>query len=178
MSDYDQLLSKSKEDLEAIAVQFGDFTAEVAATKTREELIAAISGTPVLEEKPSKPAAKRTTKKKAEAKTEDAPAAEEKPKKEVKKAAAKKTTAKASKKTEEKTEEKPEEKVEEAASEKPAKTTSKAKKTPAKKTSKKKEEANISIEEMLNTAWKLFAKYFSPAETGIKQALVDKYWKS
>ena len=152
MSDYDQLLSKSKEDLEAIAVQFGDFTAEVAATKTREELIAAISGTPVPEEKSSKPAAKRTTKKKAEAKTEDAPAAEEKPKKEVKKAAAKKTTAKASKKTEEKsevkTEEKPEEKVEEAASEKPAKTTSKAKKTPAKKTSKKKEEENISIEEI------------------------------
>ena len=152
MSDYDQLLSKSKEDLEAIAVQFGDFTAEVAATKTREELIAAISGTPVPEEKPSKPAAKRTTKKKAEAKTEDAPAAEEKPKKEVKKAAAKKTTAKASKKTEEKsevkTEEKSEEKVEEAASEKPAKKTFKAKKTPAKKTSKKKEEENISIEEI------------------------------
>ena len=152
MSDYDQLLSKSKEDLEAIAVQFGDFTAEVAATKTREELIAAISGTPVPEEKPSKPAAKRTTKKKAEAKTEDAPEAEEKPKKEVKKAAAKKTTAKASKKTEEKsevkTEEKSEEKVEEAPAEKPAKTTSKAKKTPAKKTSKKKEEENISIEEI------------------------------
>ena len=148
MSDYDQLLSKSKEDLEAIAVQFGDFTAEVAATKTREELIAAISGTPVPEEKPSKPAAKRTTKKKAEAKAEDAPEAEEKPKKEVKKAAAKKTTAKASKKTEEKTEEKVEEKAKEEASEKPAKTTSKAKKTPAKKTSKKKEEENISIEEI------------------------------
>ena len=148
MSDYDQLLSKSKEDLEAIAVQFGDFTAEVAATKTREELIAAISGTPVPEEKPSKPAAKRTTKKKAEAKAEDAPEAEEKPKKEVKKAAAKKTTAKASKKTEEKTEEKVEEKAKEEASEKPAKTTSKAKKTPAKKTSKKKEEENISIDEI------------------------------
>ena len=37
---------------------------------------------------------------------------------------------------------------------------------------------NISIEEMLNTAWEIFAKYFSPAETGIKQALVDKYWPS
>ncbi len=161
MSDYDQLLSKSKEDLEAIAVQFGDFTAEVAATKTREELIAAISGTPVPEEKPSKPAAKRTTKKKAEAKTEDAPAAEEKPKKEVKKAAAKKTTAKASKKTEEK----PEEKVEEAASEKPAKTTSKAKKTPAKKTSKKKEEENISIEEIAPASEEVKAE-----ETGAPKA--------
>ena len=38
-------------------------------------------------------------------------------------------------------------------------------------------DVNISITEMLDTAWKLFAKYFSPAETGIKQAFVDKYWK-
>ncbi|MCR5277432.1 MAG: V-type ATP synthase subunit B [Bacteroidales bacterium] len=37
-------------------------------------------------------------------------------------------------------------------------------------------DVNISIEEMLNTVWQLFAKYFSPAETGIKQALIDKYW--
>jgi V/A-type H+-transporting ATPase subunit B len=29
---------------------------------------------------------------------------------------------------------------------------------------------------MLDTAWELFAKYFTPAETGIKQALIDKYW--
>ena len=36
---------------------------------------------------------------------------------------------------------------------------------------------NISITEMLDTAWELFSKYFSPAETGIKQALIDKYWK-
>ena len=27
-----------------------------------------------------------------------------------------------------------------------------------------------------DTAWELFAKYFSKAETGIKQALIDKYW--
>ena len=39
-------------------------------------------------------------------------------------------------------------------------------------------DVNISITEMLDTAWKLFAKYFTPAETGIKQALVDKYWKA
>ena len=37
-------------------------------------------------------------------------------------------------------------------------------------------DVNITITEMLHTAWKLFAKYFSPAETGIKQALIDKYW--
>ena len=29
---------------------------------------------------------------------------------------------------------------------------------------------------MLDTAWKLFAKYFSKAETGIKQTMIDKYW--
>ena len=37
-------------------------------------------------------------------------------------------------------------------------------------------DVNIKIEEALDTAWKLFAKYFTPAETGIKQALIDKYW--
>ena len=30
---------------------------------------------------------------------------------------------------------------------------------------------------MLDTAWELFGKYFSKAETGIKQVLIDKYWK-
>ncbi len=38
-------------------------------------------------------------------------------------------------------------------------------------------DVNISIDEMLDTAWELFGKYFSPAETGIKQAMIDKYWK-
>ena len=37
-------------------------------------------------------------------------------------------------------------------------------------------DVNIRIEEMLDTAWKLFAKYFSKAETGIKQVFIDKYW--
>ena len=37
-------------------------------------------------------------------------------------------------------------------------------------------DVNISIEEMLDTAWEIFAKYFSAAETGIKQVFVDKYW--
>ena len=37
-------------------------------------------------------------------------------------------------------------------------------------------DVNIRIEEMLDTAWQLFAKYFSPAETGIRQTLIDKYW--
>ena len=39
-------------------------------------------------------------------------------------------------------------------------------------------DVNITITEMLDTAWKLFGKYFSPAETGIKQALINKYWKA
>ena len=39
-------------------------------------------------------------------------------------------------------------------------------------------DVNISIEEMLNTGWELFAKYFTKAETGLKEALIQKYWKS
>ncbi len=37
-------------------------------------------------------------------------------------------------------------------------------------------DVNITIEQMLDTAWGLFAKYFKPEELGIKQNLVDKYW--
>jgi V/A-type H+-transporting ATPase subunit B len=37
-------------------------------------------------------------------------------------------------------------------------------------------DVNIHIDEMLDTAWSLFAKYFSPAETAIKQELIDKFW--
>ena len=43
MSELDSLMSKSKEDLEAIAAQFGDYTPSVAKTKSREELIASIT---------------------------------------------------------------------------------------------------------------------------------------
>ncbi len=38
-------------------------------------------------------------------------------------------------------------------------------------------DVNISIDEMLDTAWELFSKYFTKAETGIRQSLIDKYWK-
>ncbi len=38
-------------------------------------------------------------------------------------------------------------------------------------------DVNISVEQMLDTAWEIFAKYFSPSETGIRQSLIDKYWK-
>jgi V/A-type H+-transporting ATPase subunit B len=37
-------------------------------------------------------------------------------------------------------------------------------------------DVNIPIDEMLDTAWRLFAKYFSPAETAIKQELINNYW--
>jgi V/A-type H+-transporting ATPase subunit B len=38
-------------------------------------------------------------------------------------------------------------------------------------------DVNLKIDEMLDTAWELFGTYFSKAETGIKQELIDKYWK-
>lgn len=38
-------------------------------------------------------------------------------------------------------------------------------------------DVNISIEKMLDTAWELFAKHFTAAETGIKQIMIDKYGK-
>ena len=37
-------------------------------------------------------------------------------------------------------------------------------------------DVNIDTEQMLDTAWGLFGKYFRPAEVNIKQQLVDKYW--
>ena len=39
-------------------------------------------------------------------------------------------------------------------------------------------DVNITIEQMLDTAWELFGTYFKPEETGIKKALIDKYWKA
>ena len=39
-------------------------------------------------------------------------------------------------------------------------------------------DVNINTTEMLNTAWKLFAKYFKPEEVNIKQEFVAKYWNS
>ncbi|MBO7478332.1 MAG: V-type ATP synthase subunit B [Salinivirgaceae bacterium] len=38
-------------------------------------------------------------------------------------------------------------------------------------------DVNISITEMLDTAWELFGKYFTKAETGLKDKLIEKYWK-
>ncbi|MCD8208327.1 MAG: V-type ATP synthase subunit B [Bacteroidales bacterium] len=37
-------------------------------------------------------------------------------------------------------------------------------------------DVNISIDEMLDTGWELFGKYFTKAETGVKQNLIEKYW--
>lgn len=36
---------------------------------------------------------------------------------------------------------------------------------------------NINVDEMLDTGWQLFSKYFSQAEVGMKKELMDKYWK-
>ena len=38
-------------------------------------------------------------------------------------------------------------------------------------------DVNLKIDEMLDTAWELFGTYFTKAETGIKQELIDTYWK-
>ncbi|MCB0482134.1 MAG: V-type ATP synthase subunit B [Flavobacteriales bacterium] len=38
-------------------------------------------------------------------------------------------------------------------------------------------DVNIEIESMLNTGWRLFAKHFKQEEIGVKQELIDKYWK-
>ena len=38
-------------------------------------------------------------------------------------------------------------------------------------------DVNIPITEMLDTAWELFGKYFTKAETGLKEKLIEKYWK-
>ena len=139
MSELDALMSKSKEDLEAIAAQFGDYTPSVAKTKSREELIASITRMSVREvqdvmEKaaaPAEPAAQ------AEQKSEEKPV-EDKPKK----------RAPRKKKTEDKTDEV----KEESSEEKPA-----AKKRGRKP--KKKEEAEtesapeqITIEEAVPAA--------------------------
>ncbi len=35
---------------------------------------------------------------------------------------------------------------------------------------------NIDIDEMLDTGWQLFNKYFKPEEVGAKKELVEKYW--
>ncbi len=37
-------------------------------------------------------------------------------------------------------------------------------------------DVNIDIDEMLDTAWKLFGKHFKPEEVGIKQEFLDKHW--
>lgn len=38
-------------------------------------------------------------------------------------------------------------------------------------------DVNISIEQMLDTSWELFATYFKKEEVAIRQDLVEKYWK-
>ena len=38
-------------------------------------------------------------------------------------------------------------------------------------------DVNLKIDDMLDTAWELFGTYFTKAETGIKQELIDTYWK-
>ena len=39
-------------------------------------------------------------------------------------------------------------------------------------------DVNVEIDEMIDTGWELFSKHFNKEEVGIKQTLVDKYWKN
>ena len=151
MSELDALMSKSKEDLEAIAAQFGDYTPSVAKTKSREELIASITRMSVREvqdvmEKAAAPAKEEAPAPVAEKTEEAAPAAAPEAEQKTEKPAAKKRAPR-KKKTEEKVEEKSEEKAEEkdaSSEEKPAP------KKRGRKPKKKEEEAapeQITIEE-------------------------------
>ena len=124
MSEFDQLIAKSKDDLAAIAVQFGDFTAEEASSKTKEELIAAITRTTV--EEVASMIARAPKKKSRTTKKKDEEPKEEKVEKPEKKAPAKKTSRKTKKEAE------PEEKAEAPAEEKVSEP------APKKKTSRKK----------------------------------------
>lgn len=38
-------------------------------------------------------------------------------------------------------------------------------------------DVNIDTEKMLDTAWMLFSRHFSPSEVSVKKEFVDKYWK-
>ena len=150
MSELDALMSKSKEDLEAIAAQFGDYTPSVAKTKSREELIASITRMSVREvqdvmEKAAAPAQEETpapapAQKEAEpeAKAEEKPAAKKSaPRK-------KKTEAKAEEPAEVKEAESTEAKEEKAAEEKPKKRSTRKSK---KKDDKEAAPEQITIEE-------------------------------
>lgn len=39
-------------------------------------------------------------------------------------------------------------------------------------------DVNLQVDEMLDTTWELFASHFSQNEMGIKEDLLDKYWKN
>lgn len=38
-------------------------------------------------------------------------------------------------------------------------------------------DVNVAVDQMIETGWDLFAKYFTASEVAIKQSLMDKYWK-
>ena len=92
MNEYENIMSKSTDDLRQIALAFGDFTPEEVGEKSREELIQKITGiTPDQAEAAPAPAAESST---MEEKAKEAP------KKRGRKPAAKKTPEKTEEKTE------------------------------------------------------------------------------
>ncbi|MBQ7274785.1 MAG: transcription termination factor Rho [Clostridiales bacterium] len=160
MSELDALMSKSKEDLEAIAAQFGDYTPSVAKTKSREELIASITRMSVREVQDVMEKASASSKEEApvpEQKTEEAvpeaAPAQEKPAAKKRAPRKKKTEAKAEEAATETAEVEEKAKAEAveapAAEEKPKKRTSRKSK---KKDEKEEAPEQITIEEAASEA--------------------------
>ena len=152
MNEYENIMSKSTDDLRQIALAFGDFTPEEVGDKTREELIEKITGKTVaedapVEEKDASEAKEESPKKKgrpSKAKKEEAEETPAPKKRGRKSASAKKEEVKEEPAPEVKEEEKPSESTEKE-EEKPAP------KKKGRKTKEKKEEKKESSEEKEET---------------------------
>ena len=142
MNEYENIMSKSTDDLRQIALAFGDFTPEEVVGKTREELIQKITGKApeaAPEDKDSAPAKEETPKKRgrtSKAKKEE-DAEQPAPKKRGRKSAKEKAEEEAKEEVkEDKAPEKPEEENKEEAKEE----TEAAPKKRGRKTKEKKKE--------------------------------------
>ncbi|MCR4670925.1 MAG: transcription termination factor Rho [Saccharofermentans sp.] len=165
MNEYENIMSKSTDDLRQIALAFGDFTPEEVGDKTREELIEKITGKTAAEETPAEDKAASEAK-------------EESPKKKGRTSKAKKEEAEetpapkkrgrkpASAKKEEEVKEEPAPEVKE---ETPSESTEKEEEKPApkkkgRKTKEKKEEKKESSEEKEETTAEAAPAAETPAQ--------------
>ncbi len=165
MNEYENIMSKSTDDLRQIALAFGDFTPEEVGDKTREELIEKITGKTATEETPAEdkaasgakeesPKKKGRTSKAKKEEAEETPA----PKKRGRKSAS-------AKKEEEVKEEPAPEVKEETPSESKEKEEEKpAPKKKGRKTKEKKEEKKESSEEKEETTAEAAPAAETPAQ--------------